>query len=232
MIPADEKSAENIKERKPVFTNAYEGVKKIYKAEILALIASVLLLAGSIISVTGVKAGENAASGEGLLVSGGLLVIVAAVLMIIAAIMNIIGVNRASKDESAFKNALIALLFGIAANILVSACGENTMISSIGKTLVNVTEILASYYICTGVINLADRLGDSGVSARGKKVRSILMGIWVASAVLNILATLFGTDETMQAVIGIIAVVGGIISVVAYFLYIGLLGKAKNMLAE
>ena len=215
-----------------MFPNAYEGVKKIYKAEIMALIASVLLLIGSIISATGLQAGESTASGEGLLVGGGLLVIVAAVLMIIAAIMNIIGVNRASKDEAAFKNALIALLFGIAANILTSAFSNNPTISSIGKTLANVTEILASYYICTGIINLADRLSDSDVSARGKKIRSILMGIWVASAVLNVLTTLFGTSEAMQVVVGIIAIIGGIISIVAYFLYIGLLGKAKDMLAR
>ena len=215
-----------------MYTNAYEGIKKIHKAEILALIATILLLIGSIISATGIQVGETTSSGEGLLVGGGLLVIIAAVLMIIAAIMNIIGVNRASRDESAFKNALIALLFGIAANILVSAFSNNPTISSIGKTLENVTEILASYYICTGIINLADRLSNSEVSAQGKKVRSILMGIWVASAVLNVLTALFGTNETMQAVIGIIAIVGGIISIVAYFLYIGLLGKAKNMLAR
>ena len=215
-----------------MFKNAYEGVKKIYKAEILALIGSILLLIGSIISAFGLRNGENTSSGEGLLVGGGLLVIAAAVLMIIAAIMNIIGVSRALKDESAFKNALIALLCGIAANILVSAFSNNPTISNIGKAIVNVTEILASYYICTGIINLADHLGDSDVSARGTKIRSILMGIWVAAAVLNALATLFGTNETMQVVIGIIAIVTGIISIVAYFLYIGLLGRAKEMLAK
>jgi len=159
-------------------------------------------------------------------------VIAAAVLMIIAAIMNIVGVSRALKDESAFKNALIALLCGIAANILVSAFSNNPTINNIGKAMVNVTEILASYYICTGIINLAGHLGDSDVSARGTKVRSILMGIWIASAVLNVLATLFGTNETMKVVIGIIAIVTGIISIVAYFLYIGLLGRAKDMLAK
>lgn len=215
-----------------MFKNAYEGVKRIYKAEILALIGSILLLIGSIISAFGLRTGENTASGEGLLVGGGLLVIAAAVLMIIAAIMNIVGVSRALKDESAFKNALIALLCGIAANILVSAFSNNPTINNIGKAMVNVTEILASYYICTGIINLAGHLGDSDVSARGTKVRSILMGIWIASAVLNVLATLFGTNETMKVVIGIIAIVTGIISIVAYFLYIGLLGRAKDMLAK
>ena len=32
--------------------------------------------------------------------------------------------------------------------------------------------------------------------------------------------------------IGVTAIVSGIISIVAYFLYIGLLGKAKKMLAK
>ena len=215
-----------------MYTNAYEGVKKIYKAEIFALIAAILFLIGSIISATGIQAGEDSSSGSGLLIGGGLIVIVAAVLMIVASILNIIGVNRAAEDESAFKNALIALLAGIAANIVVSAFSGNATISSIGKSVSNVTEIMASYFICTGIINLADRLNDSAVSASGKKVRSILMGIWTASAVLNILTILFGANETMQAVIGITAIVAVIISIVAYFLYIRLLGKAKNMLAK
>ena len=214
-----------------MFSNAYEGVKKIHKAEILALIATILILIGSIVSATGLQAGEDTASGSGLLVGGGLIVIGAALLMIIASFLNIIGVNRASKDEPAFKNALIALLVGIVANIVVSAFSGNSTVSSIGKTVNNVTEILASYFICTGIISLADRLGNSAVSASGKKVRSILMGIWVASAVLNALAILFGTNETMQTIIGITAIVSGIISIVAYFLYIGLLGEAKKMLA-
>ena len=215
-----------------MYAKAYEGVKKIYKAEILALIAAILMLMGSIFSATGLQAGEETASGNGLLIGGGLIVIVAAILMIVAAILNIIGVNRAAEDESAFKSALIALLAGIAANIVVSAFSGNATISSIGRAISNVTEILASYFICTGVINLADRLNDSAVSASGKKVRSILIGIWAASAVLNVLTILFGTNETMKAVIGIAAIVAVIISIVAYFLYICLLGKAKNMLAK
>lgn len=214
-----------------MFTNAYEGVKKIYIAEIFALIASILVLIGSIFSATGIQAGEETASGNGLLISAGLFVIIAAILLIIAEIMNILGVNRASKDEPAFKEALIALLIGIAANIVVSVFSSTTMIQNIGKSVMNVMEILASYYICTGVINLADRLNNSEVSARGKKVRSMLMGIWIAAAILNALAALFA-NETIQGILGITAIVAGIISIVAYFLYIGLLGKAKMMLSK
>ena len=215
-----------------MLTNAYEGVKKIYKAEILALIGEALALVGSILSATGIQAGEGTASGDGLLIGGGLIVIIAAILLIVAAILNIMGVNRAAKDETAFKNALIAVLAGIAANVVVSAFSGNEIISSIGKTVFNFTELLASYFICTGVINLSDRLSDSAVSASGRKVRSILLGIWAVAAVLSVLTVLFGTNETMQAIIGVAAIVSGIISIVAYFLYIGLLGKAKKMLAK
>ena len=215
-----------------MLTNAYEGIKKIYKAEIMALIATILLLIGSIISVTGVSAGEATSTGTGLLIGGGLTVIVAGILLIIAAIMNIIGVNRASKDEAAFKNALIALLVGILASVISSAFSGNATVTSLCKAVNNVTEILASYFICTGIINLADRLKNSEMSARGQKVRSILMGIWVLAAVMNFLATLFASNATMQSILGIIALVGGIISIVAYFLYIGLLGRAKKMLEQ
>ena len=213
-----------------MFKEAYEGVKKIHKAEILALIAAILMLVGSIIAATGIQAGEETASGSGLLIGGGLAVIIAGVLMIVAEIMNIIGVNRASKDEPAFKNALVALLVGIVANIVMAAFSSNATVSGMGKSVGNIMEMMASYYICTGVMNLADRLNDSDVSASAKKVRSILMGIWIASAVLNALTTLFGANETMQAIIGGSAIVCGIISIVAYFLYIGMLGKAEKML--
>ena len=212
-----------------MFTNACEGVKKIRRAEILALAATILLLIGRVISVFGLRAGGTTSSGEGL-PAGNLAVIAAGILLIVGAVMNIVGVSRASRDEPVFRNALTALLFGIAANILVSAFSYDPVINSIGKTAVNITEILASYCICTGIINLADRLGNSSVSARGEEVRSILMGIWMTAAVVNILGTLFGTNETMQNAIGIIAIVGGIISIIACFFYIGLLGQAKKML--
>ena len=218
-----------------MFTNAYEGVKKIYKAEILALIGAVLSLIAAVLATFGKKAeevAEGAAPGDGLYVAAGFIVIIAAVIMIIAAILNIIGVNRASKDEGAFKNALYALLAGIAANILVSVFKDNQAVNGIGTGISRAAEILASYYICTGIINLANRIGDSAMSARGKKVLNLLMTMWVVSAVLSILSSLLGTNETMQIIIGILAILSAIASIVAYFLYIGLLGRAKDMLAK
>lgn len=213
-----------------MFKNAFEGIKKIYKGEILSMIATILSVVGGILGISGLQAGEGTSSGDSLLITAGIIVIVAAVLAIIAVVLNISGVTRASKDEAAFKNALIVLGVEFAANLLITIFSKNQAINGISKTVTTVAELLASYFICTGIINLADRSGNKAVGNRGKKIRTLLMGIWLVSAVLNALTVLFQGNQTMEGIIVAVAVVGGIVSIVAYFLYIGLLGRAKKML--
>ena len=213
-----------------MFKNAFEGIKKIYKGEILSMIATVMSVVGGILGISGLQAGEGTSSGDSLLVIAGILVIVAGVIAVIAVVLNVSGVTRASKDEAAFKSALIALGVGFAANLLITIFSKNQTVSGIGKTVTTLAELLASYFICTGVINLADHIGNKAVSDRGKKIRTLLMGIWLVSAVLNALTAIFQGNQTMEGIIVILAVVGGIVSIVAYFLYIGLLGRAKKML--
>ena len=77
---------------------------------------------------------------------------------------------------------------------------------------------------------LADRLADADVSARGKKVRSLLLVLWLVSAALNLLAVLFRSSASMLTVFAAIAIVSSLVSIVSYFLYLGLLGRAKKML--
>ena len=111
------------------------------------------------------KTGEATSAGEGLLVGGGALVLIAAILMIVGAIMNIFGVNRAPKNEDAFKNALIALCVGILSNILISAFSSNPAVSNIGKAVTTVTEMSASFFICTGIMNpRGDKVTDTSSS--------------------------------------------------------------------
>ena len=204
------------------FPNAYEGVKKIHKAEILSIVGAVLSL------VAGILAGITAADPEnGAVVGAAILVLIAAGLMIIAELIGIFGVLRASKDEQAFKTALYMLLIGIAANVLVTSVSNNKVVSGIGNALGNVSSILASFYICTGIINLADRLGDSELSEKGKKVRSALIWIWAVSAGLNLLSAFFTGSEGMATAITVSGILSGLASIIAFFFYVGLLGKAK-----
>ena len=199
------------------FPNAQEGVQKIYKAEILMLIGAVAALLGVIFG----------AIGGGALILTAIFVIAAAVLAIIAFIMNISGVNRAAKDEQAFKSALYALLIGIVASAVVGGFSSNGVVSGLANTVSTICEFLVSYYVCTGIINLAAILKDDAVGEKGKKTRSLLMIVWICSAVLKALSAILSAG--FGTVLGIFA---GILSIVAYIMYLGLLKNAAVMLKE
>ena len=103
------------------FPNALQGVKKIYKAEILSLIAAACIIIAGLLAIV-------AAAGEslGVVVIAGIFGVASAVLLIIAFIMNIVGVKRASLDEPAFKTAFYVLIIGIIAGIVMGAFQSNS----------------------------------------------------------------------------------------------------------
>ena len=101
------------------FTNAYQGVKKIFAAEILSLICSICATVTLALPVVGVIAAANNSQGGTVASLGGfaVLAIASMVLAIIAFIFKLIGVNKASKDEPSFKIALYLILAGIAVSV-------------------------------------------------------------------------------------------------------------------
>ena len=111
------------------FPNANAGVKKVYNAQVLSIIGMILSVIAGILGAIG------EANDSGAVVGAALVVIIAAAIMIIAEIMNIVGVNRASKDEEAFKKALIALVVGIVANVLMIYSSEKSNLISSLSTL-------------------------------------------------------------------------------------------------
>ena len=114
------------------FPNALEGVKKIYKAEVIGLIGALFGFVAAILALAGVSAGED---GLGLVAVGGILIIAMAVLLVISFIMNLVGLNKAKPDEENFKNALTMVIIGIIAGILLGATKEGTLLNSIGDNL-------------------------------------------------------------------------------------------------
>ena len=143
------------------FPNALEGVKKIYKAEIIALIGGIVGFVAAILALVGAQSGS-----EGGLAGAGFLIIAASVLFIIAFIMNIVGLNKAKPDEENFKNALTMVIIGIIAGILLGATKEGTLLNSLGDNLSKVCGLLANYFVCTAVMNLAGQLGDEAMAKK------------------------------------------------------------------
>ena len=212
------------------FPNAYAGVKKIFTSEILSIISVAALLVAAImllIGAGGAKAGSDTATVVGL-GGAGLFSIAGSVIALIAFIFQIIGVSNASKDEPAFKTALIFIITGVICAIVASFTKDNgnaTTLSSIIDTVQNVSNLGVTVFIIQGIRNLADRLNNGAVSAKGATIFKIIIAIYALIIIASIVAIFSLT------IAGIIAIIVPILNLIQYIFFLSLLAQAKKMLA-
>ena len=205
------------------FPNALEGVKTIYKAEIIALIGAVVGFVAALLSLIGMQSG-----GLGGMSVAGVLIIAMSVLFIIGFIMNIVGLNKAKPDEENFKYALYMVLIGIILSIVVGATKEGTLIHTLGESISKICNLLVNYLVATALMNLAEKLGDTAVAQKAKSVRTLLTIVWVIALVLQVLGDAFTSKAGIIAFV--LTLIASIIEIIAYIVYLSLLSKARGML--
>lgn len=210
------------------FPNALEGVKKIYKAEIIALIAAIAGAVATIIALLSAQSGGDGALAG--LAGAGVLYIAMAVLLIIAFIINIAGLSKAKADEENFKTALMMVFAGIALSIVAGATKDGTLLNSLGNDLSNVCNLLINYYVATAILNLAMQLGNTAVAQKAKSVRTLLIIVWGIAFVLKVFGDVLMGKANLSVVALVLAVIAAVVEIVAYIIYLGLLGKTKTML--
>lgn len=214
------------------FTNAFEGVKKIFAAEILALIASVCGTIALALPVVALVAAANQSGGGTAASLGGLVVvgIATVVLSIIAFIFKLIGVNKASKDEPAFKIAFYMILAGIVVSVLTGIFSSNSTVSSIMTALGEIVNLAVTVYIIQGIKNLAQRLGDDKMVKSGDTLFKYIIAIYILVIIAQIVIMILQNGAAVVVAL-VIIVISGILEIIQYILYIRYLAKAKKMLA-
>lgn len=217
------------------FPNALEGIKKIYRAEILGLLAEVFAVIAALLGLIGLVLA--AAGGEGSAAAGflgaGTLLIISAVLAIISFILNIIGLNKAKVDEENFKFALYVVIFGIIGSIVLGFADSDSILHDLGDIISDISSFLITFFVCTGIINLADKLGNKIMKEKGINARKMLLAVWILGIILAIVSTVFdlaGKSDAVAIFGAVIALAAGIIQIIAYILYLKLLSKARTML--
>ncbi len=215
-----------------LFPNAHNGVKKIYTAEVLSLIGSILLVVAAIFGVAAASfadadtgAGAVAGTAAGFLVLG----LAGSVLSVIAFILNLVGIISAMKDEATFKTALIFTIVGIAAAVLSGAFSSNSTVSDFLQIIINLSELFVALYVVQGIMNLATKLKDSNMAERGNKVRWWLVITFCIPTVIKLVSAIVALNEA-GAVANMLSLVSSVLMVVAYFIYLSYLGRAKKML--
>ena len=211
------------------FPNAYNGIKKLFTAEILDIVVAVIgIIAGGVLVATVGKGTIDEADAAGVL-GAGFLGVIAGIVAIVSFILQLLGLSQASKDEKYFKDALIAALAGIIVSILQSSFAKNALLSGIFSAISTVCSLLITVMVVNGIISLARKIGDTEVERKGKNIFKILILVYVLTAIAELLSAIFGKKD-VSSLAGMLTVVAGIFAVLSAIFYISLLSKAKKML--
>ena len=215
------------------FPHAFDGVKKIFTAEIIQLVAAILVLIVYVLNVIilAIAPGANVDTvlGVGAVLFSiiGVLSIVMGIASIVAFIIYIVGVVRAGNDEPKFKTMLILII----ANIIVSLVSnniQNVVVISILSIASTVITALVGIFLIQGIISLAQKVGDANVEAKGYSLLKVIYVICILSVILGIVNIFLPTGIISY----ILYVIISILSVCQYILHLMLLKSAKEMLGS
>ena len=207
------------------YQNALIGIKRIYKAQIIMLISTIVTILTAIISNFVIASsayqgrGYSSNGARNTLIVLGVFSLAYIALMIVAFILNLMGLSSAKKDETSFASAMIFAWIGIAASILYSVTGKNPLFSWI----VNLCNLLTSLFIIKGIINIANKLGESQMQMKGSRLFTIMIIVWVLG-VINDFLKQFSTFK------GIVVFLYFILSIISYIMYLSFLSDTGKMM--
>lgn len=215
------------------FPNAFSGVKKIYLAEILSIIAlvisliSLFVLASAGVNVNATEAVDVSGVSTGTLAGSVGLMLATGIVSLVGFILQLVGVIQGKKDEEGFNAALVCIVIGIAVNVIGSA------VNSFAKFADNISSIMNSlsmYFILTAIASLAGKLMDRALESSTLKARNILAAGIILTEVVKLILEL--TNQTVTNGVAIVSAIAVVIQLIAYIYYLKILSRAKKALAK
>ena len=214
------------------FPNAFRGIKKIWLAELLMLLAAVVGIIMVIVMATnGTMVGEDIIINESVKTPIAILGIVTAVIALVAFILNLVGLINANNDDPAFRIALLVTILGIVASAISAIWSNNETLNKWMDTALTICSLFASYYVLTGIANLAEKMSDAATKALALKSRTLVEGSFCATALFKLIINIFKiqSGSTIHTILAVIAL---LLELVSYILYLRALNKGKQMLAK
>lgn len=221
------------------YQNAKIGFKKLHSAEIIDLIATIIIVASTIGIVLGlVSIGNNDVTTGNLLVTSlsSVALIISLVLGLVAYIINIIGLSSMGKDNHYFKdalyNAIAGLIVVILCSILVNVFKEGTfayrVVDLANNNFERINEFVTIYLVLKGSIEIANTEGKAELEAYCNSTLKFI----IASSILSIILGGIGSFETglVGIITAIISLASLVIAIIAYVKYLSFLKRMANEL--
>ena len=162
----------------------------------------------------------------------------AAVLLIIGFIFLLIGANKASKDEDSqgdhnFQYAFITMIFSVVLSIVGAAL--STAAPSFAKAMTSVSsvgEIISTYFILYGISSFAKKIGNTELAEKSYKMVWAILFLHIFGLVMESIPNFISAGTISGTILIILAILGLVLAVVSYILYLKILVDAKKAFAE
>jgi len=222
------------------FPEASSGIKKVYLAEIFALIAvfCTLLAAAGALTAIGTAAVDAAdaetlgSSDVALAVGAGAVMLIAGVLGILSIIFNLIGLRAASHDDKFFKWAFIAAIVSLALAVIGGMSPSDSIEYMVFDIANDVATALITVFVINGVVSLAGQLGNQDMAESGSRLLRLIIAMYVLIIAASVISYILTSVSSNNMITAIFAFIPAVLSAILFIVYLIYLNKAKAMLAQ
>jgi hypothetical protein len=218
------------------FPNACKGLKKIFFAELISLIALVPY-AVSLVLIQFLPEEIDKNNAEMLLaeVVVTILSILSLVMMTVAYVLNVIGYVTASKDNESFKKAMLLTIAGmvltVVSGIMENANG-NPILTNTFDSMENILDLLITLMTISGIVTLSVTYGDLRMVESGKALFKFLFAIYLPTLIAYVFVYLLRNTRSAAILAVTVTFISFALNTVYSLLYLRYLYRAVNMLEE
>lgn len=214
------------------YPHAQKGVNLLWIGALISIIVSVVAVIGLVLS--GFSFDNEVIKNAGLGVVGG-----AGIAALVVFILELVGLVEAKEDDRGFRLALIAVLVSIILGIISSIFNafDKDVLKLIGRIfdlLASISSLGSLTFIFVGIMNLAGKLNDQKMVAKGRRLIHIIWFVFISSIVIGFVSVVLPTNigDWAKLLIGALALVSAILELVATILTYVYYYKAKEMLKQ
>lgn len=218
------------------FPNACKGLKKIFFAELISLIALVPYAVSLVlVQFLPEEIDKNNAEILPAEVVVTILSILSLVMMTVAYVLNVIGYVTASKDNESFKKAMLLTIAGMVLTV-VSGIMENTngnpILTNTFDSMENILDLLITLMTISGIVTLSVTYGDLRMVESGKALFKFLFAIYLPTLIAYVFVYLLRNTRSAAILAVTVTFISFALNTVYSLLYLRYLYRAVNMLEE
>lgn len=183
------------------YQNAGKGLKKMFIAQVGAIVCTVLAVIPLVNLIGGIGA-------------------------LVFAVLSLVGLYGAGQEIAGCKTAFILTVVSIVLSIVAMFFAANPVMTALFSIADSVLSFLVVYYVCNSVAEVMSQVGANDVAAKGVTVWKVNLGCYIATIVISILAFI----PVLNVIAVFAGVVVLVVSVVAAILYMIFLNRSYQAL--